>query len=632
MANDPDIVIKEADKGGAVVIMDCSHYIKMIEYQLNDTQYYEYLDTDPNHKDKLNYRKLIDRFQTCFTHKEYDYLTNFEVKQRNFYGLPKIHKSKQINEKCSIQQSSTIINISNVTDLKVRPIVAGPSCQTHRLSNLLDILLRPLTKFVRSNIKDSTDFLNSLPGTVEKDIILTSFDVESLYSNISHELGLKSIEFWVENHLDVIHTRFTKNFIISATEFILKNNTFFFNDKFFRQIKGTAMGTKFAPVYATLVLGYVEEELLYPKIAEIYNTEFKIYIINYWKRFLDDVFILWPKSKHELNCFNILLNNLHKDLKFTMENNIEKLPFLDVLVKLKGDQIETDIYYKPTDSKQYLLFNSCHPKHTKQNIPFSLARRLCTIISNRDVLHLRLNELNKFLASLKYPQKLIENGIQRALAIEQSELRKTKLKTDEKVIPYVSTHNPRNTEFFTVIQENLPILQNDEIMKGIIDRSHIIKSKRQPANLKKLLTRARFSSTLRKNKIKRCSSLKCGLCKHMIEGNTYHFKNGREFKVKFSGSCDIRNVIYALKCNGCSKDYIGETSNLRNRVTLHNQHIRNPDNALLPVSRHIAICAKDITPKFNIMPIYKMREPDTFKRRMKETVLINVLKPELNSK
>jgi hypothetical protein len=51
-----------------------------------------------------------------------------------------------------------------------------------------------------------------------------------------------------------------------------------------------------------------------------------------------------------------------------MENSIEKLPFLDVLVKLNGDQIETDIYYKPTDSKQYLLFNSCHPKHTKHPI------------------------------------------------------------------------------------------------------------------------------------------------------------------------------------------------------------------------------------------------------------------------
>jgi hypothetical protein len=57
----------------------------------------------------------------------------------------------------------------------------------------------------------------------------------------------------------------------------------------------------------------------------------------------------------------------------------------------------------------------------------------------------------------------------------------------------VSTHNPRNTEFFTVIKENLPILQNDEIMKGIIERSHIIKCKRQPANLKKTFDQSTIS-------------------------------------------------------------------------------------------------------------------------------------------
>jgi hypothetical protein len=66
--------------------------------------------------------------------------------------------------------------------------------------------------------------------------------------------------------------------------------------------KITALGTKFAAVYATLVLGYVEEELLYPKIAEIYNTEFKVYIMNYRKHFLDDVFIIWHKSKNSLKC------------------------------------------------------------------------------------------------------------------------------------------------------------------------------------------------------------------------------------------------------------------------------------------------------------------------------------------
>ena len=66
-----------------------------------------------------------------------DYLQNFEAKTSNFYGLPKVHKSKQINEKCKLAQSNYVEITEDILDLKLRPIVAGPSCQTHRLSNLI---------------------------------------------------------------------------------------------------------------------------------------------------------------------------------------------------------------------------------------------------------------------------------------------------------------------------------------------------------------------------------------------------------------------------------------------------------------------------------------------------------------
>ena len=70
-------------------------------------------------------------------------------------------------------------------------------------------------------------------------------------------------------------------------------------------------------------------------------------------------------------------------------SNVQQ-PFLDVLVKRENTKIETDIYYKPTDSKQYLLFNSCHPKHTKTSIPFSLARRIRSIVTNEATLQKRI--------------------------------------------------------------------------------------------------------------------------------------------------------------------------------------------------------------------------------------------------
>ena len=113
----------------------------------------------------------------------------------------------------------------------LRPIVAGPVCQTHRLSNLVDILLCPLTKRVKSYLRDTTDFLNHFPSDVPENTLLATFDVESLYSNIPHELGNEAINYWLNKFLNDSPARFPKNFILEDIDFILKNNTFCFNGK-----------------------------------------------------------------------------------------------------------------------------------------------------------------------------------------------------------------------------------------------------------------------------------------------------------------------------------------------------------------------------------------------------------------
>ena len=203
---------------------------------------------------------------------------------------------------------------------------------------------------------------------------------------------------------ETLNPRFTKEFILDGIKLILENNIFCFNDTYFKQVKGTAMGTKFAPVYATLTIGYLEEKLL-NIIEKDYDADFQHFFKTYWKRFLDDCFIPWTKSEAELKTFHGILNNLHKDIKFTIQSSPKEQPFLDVMVQNKDGRLETDIYYKETDSKQYLLFTSCHPRHTKLSIPYNLARRLRTIISEQNTLEIRLNELKSFLLTQKYPKE-----------------------------------------------------------------------------------------------------------------------------------------------------------------------------------------------------------------------------------
>ena len=608
--------------------MNKEHYQEMVETIIEDTNYYEKLSENP-HKHTLQiYNKFLNKHQNVLTEKELDYLKEFEVKQSQFYGLPKIHKSKTITEKCKHADSS-YVEVDDVSDLKLRPIVAGPSCLTHRLSNLLDIILRPYTKHIKSNLRDTTDFLNNLPDKVPSSTLLASFDIEGLYSNIPHELGLKAVKYWLEKYPEEMKNRFSKNFILEAIQLILENNTFSFNDQYYKQTKGTAMGTKFAPVYSTLTIGYLEE-LLYEQIKTVFGNDLGDYFSQNWKRFLNDCFIPWTKSVKDLESLHNILNNLHTDIRFTLQYSNTEQAFLDVLVKNQDGKIETDIFYKETDSKQYLLFYSCHPRHTKVNIPYNLARRLRTIISEDRILKIRMQELKSFLTKQNYPIQIIDHGFERAMSLDKGQLRTVKTRKDENIIPYVSTYNPKDPEMFRVIVDHLPILQEDVQMCDILSRYKIIKSKRQPYNLKRLLSKAKFVSN-DKYEVRKCNRANCGLCIHLIEGSTILFKCGINFKVHESMSCNVQNVIYVMRCRGCGEEYVGETGNfLRKRVTVHNQQIRDPRTRMLKVSEHIDTCARGLNPKYYIFPFYKLYTESATFRRAKEKYFINTLKPKLN--
>ncbi|XP_014783644.1 uncharacterized protein LOC106878817 [Octopus bimaculoides] len=165
----------------------------------------------------------------------------------------------------------------------MRPIVAGPQAPTQQLSHFTDVLLKPLCPLIPSYIRDDIDFLIHIPNTVPKNTILASFDVTNLYINIPRILGLEAIKYWVGKYRELIDKRFKTNFITKATQLILEENTFSFNNKSYRQIKGTAMGTKFVPPYANLVMGFLENKL-YDEIGNVFEHNFREDIKKKWKR------------------------------------------------------------------------------------------------------------------------------------------------------------------------------------------------------------------------------------------------------------------------------------------------------------------------------------------------------------
>ena len=81
-----------------------------------------------------------------------------------------------------------------------------------------------------------------------------------------------------------------------------------------------------------------------------------------------------------------------------MEQHNFYLPFLDIMINkdLETNNIWMDIFYKRTDTRRCVPFNFWHPKQCKNNISFTLARRICTILENSEVRKKRLDELQKF--------------------------------------------------------------------------------------------------------------------------------------------------------------------------------------------------------------------------------------------
>ena len=142
LADDTSIIIKEADKGGGIVLMNTDFYKRKILEMLVDESHYSHILDNCRKETFHKIRNLIGA-NGNLTNKEIDFLLNFDCKTSTFYGLPKIHKSETIEKACKENENVEYIEVKDPQDLTFRPIVAGPNCETSHLSLLLDILLKP---------------------------------------------------------------------------------------------------------------------------------------------------------------------------------------------------------------------------------------------------------------------------------------------------------------------------------------------------------------------------------------------------------------------------------------------------------------------------------------------------------
>ena len=289
-----DIIIKPADKGSAVVVMDREHYISEAERQLNDSNFYTSLDHDPT----LEYAKQVSDVvgemltEGLISEKNFNYLLVDQPKAGRFYLLPKIHKAGNPG----------------------RPIVSANGHPTEKISEFVDLHLQPHVQNLPSYLQDTTDFLRKQDalGPLPPETIPVSMDVTSLYTNIPHQDGIQACE-------EVWETRTNKDppteTLIKLLTLVLKCNNFEFNGKHYLQVQGTAMGTKMAPAYANIFMGRLEKQLLMSVTLKPFS----------WLRFIDDIDMKWTHGRDGLEDFLQRANSFHPTIKFTAEVSRHKV-------------------------------------------------------------------------------------------------------------------------------------------------------------------------------------------------------------------------------------------------------------------------------------------------------------------
>ena len=577
-----DIVIKKADKGNTLVVLDTVFYRDKLVLS-------DHLNTDtysiaPINSDKKVYRelkKLVEKHKNCLTEKEIKYIIKDDWSSSNFYVLPKIHKNKTIIDKFK-ESNSEFVEMEVPRDLKGRPITAGPTAPTRGLSELLEKILAPFVPHLKTYVKDDRDFLSRLPRFIPYECDLISCDIVSLYTNIPHALGVEAVRYWLTKRTDLIPARFSIEFILEAVQFVLQNNYFMFDGVCRHQDIGTAMGTVMAPPYACLTIGYLEETKLERTILpQYFSIEDCALILRLLLRYIDDGFIPWPRRLNRAS-FVEAINSLHPSIRFTIEESrtetangqsTQCLNFLDVMVILHSSgSVETDIYYKDTNSHDYLDYHSHHPTHTKNNIVFGLAKKIVEFVSNYETEEKRLKQLHDYLIACNYPPLIVKKGIHNARLQGPGPDPEKKRQT----IPFVTTHNSNMKSDRTVKLSN-QLLENatDDRLKSAFQNSKIVMALKQPPNLLRQLSRAAFSTTIiqrKENGIFTCSRSNCELCKSYLQPcSSFITSRNYEWFIRSHITCHSKNVIYFLKCLTCDEKttYSGKTNNLRNRTNVH---------------------------------------------------------------
>ena len=177
------------------------------------------------------------------------------------------------------------------------------------------------------------------------------------------------------------------------------------------------------------------------------------------------VLISSPKEVVAANDLSSLHRNVtafHSNLKFTYGTSSCTDDFLDLNVSLRNGAIHTDLYIKPADDHQYLHYQSSHPLHIKNSIPYNRALRVSRIFSSEKDFKTHVFHMKEWFLARGYPDIVVNNQIDKVVFGRDQSVKKNL----ESGIPFVTTYHPKVKELGKMIRDLLPFLYSDgEVQK-----------------------------------------------------------------------------------------------------------------------------------------------------------------------
>ncbi|CAJ0967736.1 unnamed protein product, partial [Ranitomeya imitator] len=405
-----------------------------------------------------------------------------------------------------------------------------------------------------------------------------------------------------------------------------------------------AMGSNVTPPYANIFMAEFESTFVYT------HPLFQQYCLL-WKRYIDDIFLIWKGDIESLMSFYHTTNQRFVKLTFTIQHDQRSIPFLDTLVVINDDRVlSTDLYVKPTDKNCLLFFTSCHPRHIKRSLPKLQFQRINRIVSDPSQRTLRLNDMASKFHDRGYPDTLLDCSMDTSSSnTSRSDIRR---------IAFVNTYHPFMQLFNKIIHRHWPSLglSYPDIPEFLHFKNLTCTSKhrlsvlrlteflvpplmchKKPPSLRNLLVSADIGSSKTEMRQTVLTSarkgtfpcLHCLQCSNITRGDTFtHPRSGKQFPIHSFYSCDSTYVIYFIKCP-CSLGYVGGTTqHIQDRISQHKSTIRCK-RVMLPIPAHFVAHNNNISQlRYQIIdsiPMARRGGNRTLKLKEKEAYWIHTL-------